>query len=82
MKCDTYREVSFYVICFCSHSLERDLKIYTTFQSDTIFWCEVLWHSWSVTAFVFCKRLTESDITVMPSSTCMDYVGDVIVQLI
>jgi hypothetical protein len=46
------------------------------------FWFKVLWHSWSVTALISCKRLTGCDTTVLPSFMCMDYVGDVIMQLI
>jgi len=33
-------------------------------------------------AFIFCRRLAESDITLTLSVTCMDYIVDVITWLI
>jgi len=43
----------------------------------------VIWHRQSLTALVLGYRLTESDITVMPSTVCVwiDYVGDIITGL-
>jgi hypothetical protein len=36
------------------------------------FWLNVILHRLSVAVLIFCGRLTESDVTVMPSVTCMD----------
>jgi len=41
----------------------------------------MLWHGQSVAVIIFCRRGAESDVTVMPSVTCMDYVGDIITPL-
>lgn len=36
------------------------------------FLLNVIWHRWSVAALIFCVRLAESNITVMPSVMCMN----------
>ena len=32
-----------------------------------------IWHRRSIAALIFCRRLAESDVTVMPSVPCMDW---------
>ena len=32
-----------------------------------------IWHGQSMAALMFCKRLAESEVTVMPTVTCMDW---------
>jgi len=34
-----------------------------------------------MTTLIFCRRLAESDVTDMPSVTCVDYVGDISMQV-
>jgi len=48
--------------------------MYTTFLYlwDN-FWFYTIWYRRSVAALIFCGRLTESDVIVMPSVTCMDW---------
>jgi len=33
-----------------------------------------IWHTRSVAALIFCRVLAESDVTVTPSVTCMDWI--------
>jgi len=39
------------------------------------FWFSAIRHRRSVSALIFCRRLADSDITVMPSVTCMDWLS-------
>jgi len=47
------------------------------------FWCNTVWHRQSMAVLVCCRRLAESDVTVMPSVVyeLIDCVGDTIMQL-
>jgi hypothetical protein len=38
------------------------------------FWFNIVWHRQNVAALVLCWRLVESDVTAMPTVTCMYYV--------
>jgi hypothetical protein len=50
------------------------MKIYNTYCICTIiFGFNMIWQRQSMTELNFCRRLAESDITVMPSATCMDW---------
>jgi len=39
---------------------------------DDNFQFNMIWHSRSMTTLIFCGRLAESDVTDMPSVTCVD----------
>jgi len=78
-----YRQVSFYKISFLHdfavkwlENVRHFLHLLDNFQ------CNVIWLRQSVGTLVFYRRLTESDVTAMPSVTCMDYVGDIITWFI
>jgi len=43
------------------------LNLRDDFQLNTI------WHKWSTSALIICRRLAESEVNVMPSITCMDW---------
>jgi len=59
---------------FCAISLWRDLKIYTTSRIYAkIVRFNAIWHRRSVAALVLCWGLTESDVTVTPSVTCVGW---------
>jgi hypothetical protein len=40
-----------------------------------------IWNGRSMAALIFCRRLAEGKVTVMPSVMCMDYVCDKSIQL-
>jgi len=48
---------------------------------SNIFWFDMIWYRRSLATLVLCWRLAESDVTVMLSVTCLDYVGDIITQM-
>jgi len=48
-------------------NLHHPSNLRTNFQFNAI------WHRRSMAAFIFCRRLTESDVTLMPSVTYMDW---------
>jgi len=72
--CSMYRQVPFYVISFCMFLFLCVLKIYTSFQiymiifGLTLFGIDDHW----LLFLVLCWRLAESDVTVMPTVTCID----------
>jgi len=73
--------VQFLFAWFCFNML----KIYTTFWMYAIifalmwfgihhnFQFQVIWLTWSMVALFLCHRLAESEVTVMPSVTCIDW---------
>jgi len=42
-------------------------------NSRSNFRFNAIWHRQFVTALIFCRRLAESGVTVMPSVMCMDW---------
>ena len=59
-----------FILCFCFNA---PWKFTSLFKFMHNFWCNVIRHRQSVSALIFCRRLRESDFTVMPSVTCMDW---------
>jgi hypothetical protein len=55
---------------FCSNAT---WKFTTLFEVTWQFCFNAIWHRWCVAALIVCRTLPKSDITVMPSVTCMDW---------
>jgi hypothetical protein len=49
----------------------ENLHSFSNLQDN--FWFSAIWHTQSVATLIFCMRLTESDVNVMPSVMCMDW---------
>jgi hypothetical protein len=58
----------------------ENLHLFSNFHDNIQF--HVIWNRRFMAVFIYCRRLAESDIILMLSVTCMDYIGDIITWLI
>jgi hypothetical protein len=59
-----------FILCDFAFLHLENLHHFSNLRDNFCF--NVVWPRQSVSALIFCRRLTGSDITVMPSVTCMD----------
>jgi hypothetical protein len=57
----------------CDLALMRHENLHHFSNLRNNFWYNAIWHRRSMATRFFCRRLAESDITVPPSVTCMDW---------
>jgi hypothetical protein len=64
------------VLCdfvLCDFTLTQLENLHHFLKLHDHFCFKAMWHRRSVVAFVFCRRLAGSDVTVTPCVTCMDW---------